>query len=74
VRLSYDHKASSPTEAERIKADGGWVVMNKVAGILSVSRAFGNEELKQWVLADPYISETELTPEDTHLIIACDGV
>jgi len=74
VRLSFDHKATDPSEAERIKADSGWIVQSKVAGILSVTRAFGNMELKQWVLADPYISETELKPEDTHLIIACDGL
>jgi len=43
-------------------------------GILSVTRAFGDPELKQWVIADPYITETELKPTDTHLIVACDGV
>jgi len=41
---------------------------------LGVTRAFGDSELKNWVLADPLIVETKLRAEDSHLIIACDGL
>lgn len=69
-----DHKATDEAEAKRIKDAGAWVVQGKVAGILSVSRAFGNEELKQWVISDPYLKEVKLNENDKFLIIACDGV
>jgi protein phosphatase PTC1 len=42
--------------------------------MLAVTRAFGDTELKPWVSAEPFISETELKPEDTYLIVACDGL
>lgn len=34
IRLSYDHKATDPEEMKRIKAKNGWVVQDKVAGIV----------------------------------------
>jgi len=74
ARLSYDHKATDEGEAKRIKEDGGWVVQGKVAGILAVTRSFGDLELKQWVISEPFITETELKRTDTQLIIACDGL
>jgi len=50
------------------------ILQDKVGGTLAVSRAFGDHELKQWVKAEPYVKATPLLPEDTHLILACDGV
>lgn len=41
---------------------------------LSVTRAFGNWELGQFVTAEPELREVILLPTDTHLILACDGV
>eukprot|EP01116_Phalansterium_solitarium_P012087 TRINITY_DN2806_c0_g1_i2.p1 TRINITY_DN2806_c0_g1~~TRINITY_DN2806_c0_g1_i2.p1 ORF type:complete len:356 (+),score=78.76 TRINITY_DN2806_c0_g1_i2:55-1122(+) len=70
-RLTFDHKASSPSERERL---GQVVFHDKVAGVLAVSRAFGNKELKKYVIAEPYLNSTGLGPDDTHLILACDGV
>jgi serine/threonine protein phosphatase PrpC len=43
-------------------------------GQLAVARAFGDHELKEWVVSTPYLSENELKEEDSHIIIACDGV
>jgi protein phosphatase PTC1 len=43
-------------------------------GALAVTRAFGDRELKKWVIAKPHIYITELEETDTHVIIACDGV
>jgi len=51
------------------------VKKDKVGGVLAVSRAFGDSELGQWVRADdPYLNQTPLTSNDTHLILACDGL
>lgn len=76
IRLTYEHKPSDPKEAERLKAiEGGiWISNNKVAGMLAVSRAFGNKELKNWVPADPSVNEILLTSEDRFLVLACDGL
>jgi protein phosphatase PTC1 len=74
IRLSFDHKPSLPEEVERISSAGGFVAMGRVNGILAVSRALGDHMMKKFVICDPFIHELELTPEDTHIIVACDGV
>jgi len=38
LRLSHDHKAEDPNEIERIEAAGGFVLRNRVLGILAVAR------------------------------------
>jgi len=75
-RLSYDHKPSDPAEIERIRRHpGGFIINGRVAGILAVSRALGDVELTAYgVSAEPYQNEVLLTPTDTHLILACDGL
>jgi len=73
-RLTYDHKASDQAEAKRITDKGGFVTYNRVNGILSVTRAFGDHAMKEWVISTPYQTEVSLTEEHTHLILACDGV
>jgi hypothetical protein len=74
VRLSYDHKGSDPTEAQRIVDAGGFVVNNRVNGVLAVTRALGDASLKEWVVGNPYTTETVLEETDDTLILACDGV
>merc|ERR1712137_408068 len=74
VRLSFDHKANDPDEIARIQAAGGFVVMNRVNGILAVARALGDISMKDYVSGEPHTKCTEVTGEDTHLILACDGV
>lgn len=73
-RLTYDHKASDESETQRIIDAGGFVVMNRVNGILAVTRALGDYAMKDYVSGDPYCETHELSETDTHLIIACDGV
>lgn len=48
--------------------------MGKVAGVLSVTRAFGDTDVKPYVTAEPHLKTVKLDPSDTHLIIACDGL
>ena len=74
VRLTYDHKASDATEQERVQACGGWVSMNRVHGVLAVSRALGDHAMKQSVISEPHYWEGELSTEDTFVILACDGL
>lgn len=74
IRLTYDHKASDQSEIDRIQSTGGFVVMARVNGILAVSRSLGDRAMKPYVSGEPYTTRTELTEEDTHVILACDGV
>lgn len=76
TRLSFDHRAEDEEEQQRIKEAGGFIARNRVLGILAVSRSFGDHGMKDFVIASPYCTETELT-DCGHcpiLILACDGV
>lgn len=73
-RLSYDHKGSDESETKRIVDAGGFVVLNRVNGILAVTRSLGDHAMKEYVTGEPYLTTIELDPTDTHLIIACDGL
>ncbi|KAF8322121.1 protein serine/threonine phosphatase 2C [Clavulina sp. PMI_390] len=74
VRLTYDHKGSDAQEAKRIKEAGGFVMNNRVNGVLAVTRSLGDSAMKEFVVGSPYTTETLLGDEDDVLIIACDGL
>lgn len=74
VRLSYDHKGSDQQEAKRIMDLGGFMMNNRVNGVLAVTRSLGDCVMKEFVVGNPYTTETDLTPQDDFLILACDGV
>lgn len=74
VRLTYDHKGSDAQEAKRITDAGGFVMNNRVNGVLAVTRSLGDSSMKEFVVGSPYTTETTLGDEDDYLIIACDGV
>lgn len=49
--------------------------MNRVGGVLAVTRAFGDFSLRSaGVISEPYTTKLTLKPGDTHLVIASDGV
>jgi len=74
-RLSKDHKASDEGEAKRITDLGGFVVLNRVNGVLAVSRALGDFNMKEFVIAEPFITTNDIPDtENIFLILACDGL
>ena len=74
-RLSYDHRASDPNENERITKEGGFVFGGRVYGILMLSRAFGDWELKLYGVSNvPHITRTNITNNDLYVVVASDGV
>ncbi|KAI8068462.1 phosphatase 2C-like domain-containing protein [Gongronella butleri] len=73
-RLTYDHKGSDAQEAKRITDLGGFVLNNRVNGVLAVTRSLGDSVMKEFVVGNPYTTETELGPQDEFLILACDGL
>jgi serine/threonine protein phosphatase PrpC len=76
MRLTYDHRAEDESEVKRIQEAGGFIARGRVLGILAVSRSFGDHGMKDFVTADPYLSETRLSEykDCPFLILACDGV
>lgn len=74
VRLTYDHKGSDKQEAKRIMDAGGFVMNNRVNGVLAVTRSLGDSSMKEFVVGSPFTTETELGEDDEFLVIACDGV
>ncbi|KAI8456982.1 protein phosphatase [Phakopsora pachyrhizi] len=74
VRLTYDHKGSDQKEAQRIMDAGGFVMNNRVNGVLAVTRSLGDSSMKEFVVGSPYTTETTLGNDDQFLIIACDGL
>jgi protein phosphatase PTC1 len=73
-RLTYEHKGSDEEEAKRIVQCGGFIVQNRVNGILAVTRSLGDCAMKDYVIGEPYTTDIKLEPTDTHLILACDGL
>lgn len=74
LRLTYDHKGSDAQESKRITDAGGFVMNNRVNGVLAVTRSLGDSAMKDFVVGAPYTTETEVGPADEFIIIACDGL
>lgn len=78
IRLCEDHRPYRRDELERIEAAGGIILtsggMYRVNGILGVSRAIGDRELKEFVIAEPEINTREISEQDEFLIVASDGL
>lgn len=70
---SKDHKPTTNDEQTRIDLAGGWVVNNRVSGLLAVSRAFGDWQFKPVVTAEPDITKINLD-QQKFAILACDGL
>lgn len=78
-QLTVDHHPDREDEKARIEIAGGFVRVwgvPRVNGILAVSRALGDVYLKKYgVIAVPeIIGWRNITAEDSHLVIASDGI
>ncbi|XP_020272982.1 probable protein phosphatase 2C 52 isoform X2 [Asparagus officinalis] len=77
IPLSDDHKPNRSDERHRIELAGGvitWAGTWRVGGVLAMSRAFGNRQLKRFVVADPEIQEQDVDNDLEFLILASDGL
>eukprot|EP00802_Teleaulax_amphioxeia_P021873 Tamp_22264.p1 GENE.Tamp_22264~~Tamp_22264.p1 ORF type:complete len:284 (-),score=33.99 Tamp_22264:235-1086(-) len=77
VPLSCDHKPSRPDEMRRIEKAGGFVMqlgVPRVNGVLAVSRALGDAELKQLVPAQPEYRTIARSVTHRFAALATDGV
>jgi len=79
IELTQEHKPTNPSEKDRLLSMGVELEQHqsRLNG-LSVSRAFGDffpKENGVGMISVPYISALyELSPKDTHVIIASDGL
>lgn len=88
-RLTRDHNTNDPHEVARIEQSGGFIVKSRVLGILAITRSFGDQFLKNFVIATPDVNTVTLDdvvpctrrtshgpilPSSSFLIVACDGL
>ncbi|KAL8536524.1 hypothetical protein ACS0TY_011934 [Phlomoides rotata] len=77
VPLSFDHKPDRADEEARIKASGGLIInidIPRVEGVLAMSRAIGDKNLKPFVISEPEVTFTRRDKDDEFLILASDGM
>jgi serine/threonine protein phosphatase PrpC len=55
IRLTTDHNCTNASECDRIEKSGGFVFRNRVVGVLAITRSLGDQVLKPYVLAHPFI-------------------
>lgn len=80
INMSHDHRPIYPSERHRIELSGGYIDDGYLNGVLSVSRALGDWDMKlprgssSPLISEPEFTQTFLTEEDEFLIIGCDGI
>ena len=83
IDMSEDHKPELERELKRIKNANGFIDDDRVNGVLSLTRCFGDLEYKQdknlrqedqILTAFPDIKIEKLYDDTDFLILACDGV
>ncbi|XP_048573265.1 probable protein phosphatase 2C 74 [Triticum urartu] len=77
--VTSDHTAAREDERSRIENSGGYVSCGsngvwRVQDCLAVSRAFGDADLKRWVIPEPEIRRLPLTAGCEFLVLASDGL
>jgi protein phosphatase 2C family protein 2/3 len=81
IDMSKDHKPIYPSERKRVEELGAFIDDGYLNGVLSVSRALGDWDMKlprggspSPLIAEPEFQQIILTEEDEFLIIGCDGI
>ncbi|KAL9227664.1 hypothetical protein vseg_003326 [Gypsophila vaccaria] len=80
IDMSQDHRPTCPSEKRRVDELGGYVDDGYLNGVLSVSRALGDWDMKlpkgsaSVLIAEPELRQIILTEDDEFLIIGCDGI
>ncbi|ESR40120.1 hypothetical protein CICLE_v10027412mg, partial [Citrus x clementina] len=77
IPLTVDHKLDREDEVARITNGGGQIINwggLRVGGILNMTRAIGDHNLKPWVIAEPEVTFMTRSEDDEFLILASDGL
>lgn len=60
-RLTYDHKSDDRDEIKRIEDTGGFLMKNRVLGIMAVARSLGDHGMKEFVIGKPFVNAVEVS-------------
>ena len=76
IQLTEDHNCNNQKERDELKKKGVLIFQNRVFGSLSLTRTFGDTQLKKdGIGCVPYIKKIFLDKEDVkYIIIASDGI
>ncbi|KAA8549040.1 hypothetical protein F0562_000724 [Nyssa sinensis] len=80
IDMSQDHRPIYASERRRVEELGGYVDDGYLNGVLSVTRALGDWDMKlprgsaSPLIAEPEFQQVALTEDDEFLIIGCDGI
>jgi serine/threonine protein phosphatase PrpC len=75
-RLSIDHRTTDPSEAARVRREGGFMLNGRVGGALNLTRSLGDHYLKPGVTCEPdFCTHMCASPDEAFaLVIASDGL
>lgn len=80
IDMSQDHRPTYLSEKRRVEELGGFIDDGYLNGVLSVTRALGDWDMKlprgssSPLIAEPEFQQITLTEDDEFLIIGCDGI
>jgi serine/threonine protein phosphatase PrpC len=75
IQLTKDHNCKDKDEVKRVENSQGKVFMNRVFGVLQLTRSIGDLELKGYgVICTPFISKQKINKDSQFCILASDGV
>ena len=75
MALTHDHRPDCAVERyEAVERRGGEIVRERVQGILGVSRALGDRELKSYITAEPSVFCGTISESSEFLILGTDGL
>ncbi|ETV96206.1 hypothetical protein H310_10399 [Aphanomyces invadans] len=82
ARITQDHHVRNATEVSRIKAKHGMILNHRVSGVSKVTRAFGQHDDKDFVIAKPAITTITVEPARTddecasrgYFVLMSDGI
>ncbi|PON43195.1 Protein phosphatase [Parasponia andersonii] len=80
IDMSQDHRPIHPPERRRVEELGGYIDDGYLNGVLSVTRALGDWDMKfprgspSPLIAEPEFRQMVLTEDDEFLIMGCDGI
>ena len=74
--LTTLHTPASPAECDRVTASGGHILLNRVNGLLAITRALGDSAMKKvGITAVPDVVVREVPAgSEAYVVLGCDGV